>query len=163
MSKVVLYILLASFILLEWGCKKISPDPLLSEKFERTILENTTDYVSLDTVMSNFEWNWMLVKMPYNSFSTIRRLDSRISNLTQLDLSENDHIEGLLYLIFVLEDKAVAYCKITQSPCCSFYGTNSTNPIVFPKDKAVFRIEKKMYGTKIQYNLWPKYAFSLPM
>jgi hypothetical protein len=153
-----LHLLLLFLIVREGSCKKMEPDQTLSEKFNRAVIENTSGYISLDTVINGFEWDEMMVKTPYGSPSVFWKLQGRISNLSRLDLTENDYNDGLAYLIFINGNRAVAYCKMQETLCCDFSYEDWPNPTLVKKED-VFRIRKTMYKSNIGYSLEPKPLF----
>ncbi|OLY91322.1 hypothetical protein SAMN05444008_12730 [Cnuella takakiae] len=152
-NKALLYSLLVFAALSFCSCKKLEPNEVLGAKLQRAVTLGSNTHLSLDTAINDFEWDILVIKRPYASRSMEDTLQKYIDNRNQLLLSENDQTEGWNYLIFVSGQKAVAYIRLPEAPCCSFSGNNLDNPVVLKKHEAVFRIGRQMYKSKTHYTL----------
>lgn len=128
------------------GCDKnqpLVPNNALSNLLQQKIRETPGNYIAFDTAIKTFAWNELCIVKPYMSPSQTQVLRNRIENISQVDLSENKYRDGITYLIFVSEKKAVEFFLLPNCPCCNFnFIHDSRNPVFIDKED-VFFIDKE--------------------
>lgn len=134
------------YLFVNTGCDKsqrLVPNNVLRKLLELKIRETPGSYIVFDTVIKTFVWDELCIVKPYMSPTQRSVLKKKIVNISQMDLSENRYRDGITYLIFISEKKAVEYFLLPNCPCCNFnFIYDSRNPVCLDK-KAVFFIDKE--------------------